>query len=101
MQRRPLVFSELNPLYGLEAQRARGAVKCQEATLSSVGNEIVTHIYFKKQNTYDEGNQIEKSSCGFALQYFQTETPVHISTKIRALRRGAPTRKPMDRWVRC
>lgn len=49
MQRRPLVFSELNPLYGLEAQRARGAVKCQEATLSSVGNEIVI---LKKQNTY-------------------------------------------------
>jgi len=47
MQRRPLVFSELNPLYGLEAQRARGAVKCQEATLSSVGNEIVTHSYLQ------------------------------------------------------
>ena len=50
MQRRPLVFSELNPLYGLEAQRARGAVKCQEATLSSVEKSLL--IYFKKQNTY-------------------------------------------------
>ena len=56
MQRRPLVFSELNPLYGLEAQRARGAVKCQEATLSSVGNEIViyTHIFQETKHIYDE-----------------------------------------------
>ena len=47
----------------------------------------------------DEGNLTEKSACGFNLRYFQTETHVYIFTKNRTVRRGSPTRKPMDRWT--
>ena len=50
-------------------------------------------------NISDEGNLTEKSACGFNLRYFQTETHVYIFTKNRTVRRGSPTRKPMDRWT--